>query len=81
MGVKRRSGVIVSDRMRNVRIVEVTRQVLHKRYSKVIKCTKRYAVYDNFFNTRIGDKVRIRETKPLSKTMNWCVVSVVEKVN
>lgn len=81
MGVKRRSGVIVSDRMRNVRIVEVTRQVLHKRYNKVIRCTKRYAVYDNLFNTRIGDKVRIRETKPLSKTVNWCVVSVVEKVN
>jgi len=78
MSVKKKIGIIVSDRMQNVRIVEVKRQILHKRYNKVIKCTKRYPVYDRFFQTKIGDKVLIRETKPLNKTTNWLVVKVVK---
>ena len=78
MIIKRKMGTIVSARMSNVRIVEVKRQIPHKRYKKVVKSTKRYAVYDKF-GTRIGDKVLIQETKPLSKTINWTVVKVIKK--
>ena len=79
MSIKRKSGIVVSDRMKNVRIVEVNRQILHTRYNKVVNYTKRYAVYDNAFETKLGDKVRIQETKPLSKTTNWCVVKIIKR--
>jgi small subunit ribosomal protein S17 len=46
---------------------------------KVITRTKRYAVHDSQFNATIGDQVRIRETKPLSKTKKWVLISVLRK--
>ena len=74
MVVKRKIGTVVSTRMSNVRIVEVKRQISHKRYKKVVKSTKRYPVYDNKLLTEIGDKVLIQQTKPLSKTISWMLV-------
>jgi small subunit ribosomal protein S17 len=80
MVVKRKIGTIVSvvsgHQMSTVRIVEVKRQISHKRYKKVVKSTRRYPVYDTL-NTGTGDKVLIRETKPISKTINWAVVKVI----
>ena len=48
-------------------------------YGKVITKTKRYAVQDSDFNSAIGDKVRIRETRPLSKTKNWVITTILRK--
>lgn len=81
MVVKRKIGTVVSvvsGQMSTVRIVEVKRQIAHKRYKKVVKSTKRYPVCDTL-NTGIGDKVLIRETKPISKTINWAVVKVIRR--
>jgi small subunit ribosomal protein S17 len=79
MAVKEKIGIVVSDKMKNTRIIAVNDRIIHKRYKKVITRTKRYAVHDSTFNSAIGDQVRIRETKPISKTKNWILISVLRK--
>ena len=79
MAIKEKTGIVVSDKMTNTRIVAVNDRIVHKRYKKVITRTKRYAVHDSQFNATIGDQVRIRETKPMSKTKNWVLISVLRK--
>ena len=79
MAVKERVGVVVSDKMKDTVIVAVNNRVIHKRYKKVITKTKRYVVQDSTFNSSVGDQVRIQETKPISKTKNWVLISVLRK--
>lgn len=79
MAVKEKIGIVVSDKMKDTRIVAVNDRIIHKRYKKVVTRTKRYAVHDTAFNSSIGDQVRIRETKPLSKTKNWVLINVLRK--
>jgi small subunit ribosomal protein S17 len=79
MAVKERIGIVVSDKMNSTRIVAVNDRVLHKRYKKVITVTKRYAVHDSESSSSIGDQVRIRETRPISKTKNWVLTSILRK--
>ena len=79
MAVKEKVGIVVSDKMKDTCIVSVNDRIIHKRYKKVITRTKRYAVHDSASNSSIGDQVRIRETKPMSKTKNWILVSILRK--
>ena len=79
MAVKEKIGIVVSDKMKDTRIVAVNDRVIHKRYKKVITRTKRYAIHDSTFESSIGDQVKIRETKPISKTKNWVLISVLRK--
>jgi small subunit ribosomal protein S17 len=79
MAVKERIGIVVSDKMNSTRIVAVNDRVLHKRYKKVITVTKRYAVHDSESSSSIGDQVSIRETRPISKTKNWILTSILRK--
>jgi small subunit ribosomal protein S17 len=79
MTTKEKVGIVVSDKMTKTRIVAVSDRIKHKRYGKVITRTKRYAVHDTDFNTTIGDKVRIRETRPISKTVNWVLTDILKK--
>lgn len=80
MAVKELIGTVVSDKLTNTRVVSVTARVAHKNYQKVITKTKRYIAHDANFNTQLGDKVTIQETKPLSKTKRWLVINVLEKI-
>ena len=79
MTTKEKIGIVVSDKMTKTRIVAVSDRIMHKRYKKVITRTKRYAVRDIDFNTKIGDKVRIRETRPISKTVDWILIDLLKK--
>ena len=79
MAVKEKVGIVVSDKMKDTIIVSVNDRIIHKRYKKVITRTKRYAVHDTTANSSVGDQVRIRETKPISKTKNWVLISVLRK--
>jgi small subunit ribosomal protein S17 len=79
MAVKEKVGIVVSDKMENTRIVAVNNRVLHKRYKKVITVTKRYAVHDTDSTSAMGDQVCIRETRPISKTKNWILTSILRK--
>ena len=79
MAIKELVGTVVSDKTLNTRIVAVNDRVAHKDYKKVITRTKRYVVHDRESNTKIGDKVRIQETRPLSKTKRWVLINILEK--
>tara|TARA_B100001250_G_scaffold289887_1_gene251667 strand:- start:14551 stop:14799 length:249 start_codon:yes stop_codon:yes gene_type:complete len=79
MAVKEKVGIVVSDKVKSMRIVAVNDRIIHPRYKKVTIRTKRYAVHDSTSNSALGDKVRIRETKPISKTKNWVLINVLSK--
>ena len=79
MALKEKIGIVVSDKMNDTCIVAVNNRIIHNRYKKVITQTKRYAVHDSELNASIGDQVRIREAKPISKTKNWVLISVLRK--
>jgi len=67
------SGVVVSDKTDQTVIVKVDRYVKHPKYQKFIKKSKRYAVHNPENVTKIGDKVEIIETKPISKTKKFII--------
>ncbi|MEE8179723.1 MAG: 30S ribosomal protein S17 [bacterium] len=77
---KIRIGKVVSDKMEKTRIVAVERLFRHSRYQKVIKRRKKFMVDDPKNESHIGDKVRIAETRPLSKRKRWRVLEILNKV-
>jgi small subunit ribosomal protein S17 len=77
MAVKEKIGVVVSDKITGTRIVAVNDRIIHKKYKKVITRTTRYVVKDFLFDSSLGDQVRIRETKPISKTKCWEIFEYV----
>ena len=79
MAIKERIGIVVSDKMDKTKIVAVNDRITHKRYGKVITRTKRYAVHDSKYGTTIGDKVKIQQTRPISKSKNWKIIALLRK--
>jgi small subunit ribosomal protein S17 len=77
---KTRVGFVVSDKMDKTVVVAVERLVKHPLYKKYVKQTKKFKAHDEENTCNIGDKVKIMETRPLSKTKRWRVVEIVEKV-
>lgn len=75
---KVRTGVVVSDKMAKTVVVELIRQFSHPLYGKQIKRTRRVAAHDEQ-GARVGDTVRIMETRPLSKTKRWRVVTILTR--
>jgi small subunit ribosomal protein S17 len=76
---KLREGVVVSDKMEKTIVVAVDRQVQHRKYKKFLRARKTYKVHDEKNECKIGDKVRIQETRPLSRDKRWRLASVLEK--
>jgi len=76
---KVRTGVVVSDKGDKTITVNVQRQVVHPKYEKIIRLSKKYRAHDENNESHIGDTVRIMETRPLSKTKRWRLVEIVEK--
>jgi len=76
---KTRTGIVVSDKGDKTITVTVQRQVLHPKYDKMIRLSKKYRAHDETNEANIGDTVRIMETRPLSKTKRWRLVEIVEK--
>lgn len=68
------SGVVMSDKMKDTVIVAVSRYVKHPKYKKYVKLVKRYHAHDEGNNFSVGDKVSIRETKPISKRKRFRVI-------
>jgi small subunit ribosomal protein S17 len=77
---KTRVGLVVSDRMDKTIVVAVEDFVRHALYGKAVKRTKKFKAHDEENQCNIGDKVRIMETRPLSKDKRWRLVNIVEKV-
>ena len=72
-------GTVVSDKMDKTVVVAVQRNVRHKVYGKTVKKTYKLKAHDEENNCQVGDRVRVMETRPLSKDKRWRVVEVVEK--
>jgi small subunit ribosomal protein S17 len=76
---KTRIGTVVSDKMDKTIVVAVVNRVQHPLYNKIIKKTYKLKAHDEQNECGIGDKVRVMETRPLSKEKCWRLVSVLEK--
>lgn len=76
---KTRVGKVVSNKMDKTAVVAITDHVKHKKYGKVVKRTVKIHVHDENNECQIGDTVSVMETRPLSKTKRWRLVSVIEK--
>ncbi|MCB9380386.1 MAG: 30S ribosomal protein S17 [Acidimicrobiaceae bacterium] len=76
---KVREGVVVSNKMDKTAVVEVTDRVRHPKYAKFVLRTKKLYAHDETNDVNIGDKVRVMETRPLSKSKRWRVVEVLER--
>ena len=76
---KVREGIVVSDKMNSTLVVAVNERVPHPRYGKIVQRTKKLYVHDEKNEAKIGDKVRVQETRPLSKLKRWRLTKVVER--
>jgi len=76
---KVRVGVVVSDKANKTIVVRVERRLPHPLYGKSVARTKKYHVHDENNEYKVGDTVRITETRPLSKTKRWRVVGLVDR--
>ncbi len=72
-------GIVVSDKMDKTVVVQVETLVKHPRFKKYIKRRKKFMAHDPANDCRIGDKVLIRESRPLSRKKRWRVVQVLER--
>jgi small subunit ribosomal protein S17 len=76
---KVREGVVVSNKMEKTAVVAVVERVRHPKYGKFMLRTKKLYAHDEANDVNIGDKVRVMETRPLSKNKRWRVVEVLER--
>jgi small subunit ribosomal protein S17 len=74
---KTRVGVVTSDKMNTTIVVEVERRVPHPRFKKIVRRTSTFHAHYEKEEAKIGDKVRIMETRPLSKTKRWRLIEVL----
>jgi len=77
MAVKERVGIVVSDKMNKTVVVAVENRAPHPKYGKIVVRTKRYKVHDEDNKCQSGNRVRITETRPLSRTKRWIVAEVL----
>jgi small subunit ribosomal protein S17 len=79
MAVKERVGLVVSDKMMKTVVVAVENRTAHPKYGKIVVRTKRYKAHDEENQCKEGDRVRIRETRPLSRTKRWMVAEILSR--
>ncbi len=77
---KEKIGIVVSNKMEKSIVVEVERKIKHPKYGKFVKRTSRFMAHDAKNECSEGDRVRIAETRPLSKNKCWRLVEIIEKV-
>ena len=77
---KERVGVVTSDAMDKTVVVQSERRIAHPVYGKVIRRSKKYVAHDEKNEAKKGDKVRIAETRPMSKTKRWRLVEIMARV-
>jgi small subunit ribosomal protein S17 len=76
---KVREGIVVSDAMSSTVVVAVVERVRHPKYGKTVQRTKKLYVHDAGDSAKVGDRVRVQETRPLSKLKRWRLTEVVER--
>lgn len=76
---KTRTGVVVSDKMDKTIVVAIKTRIKHPLYGKIVNRTKKLYAHDEENTCGIGDRVKVMETRPLSKQKHWRLVEVIEK--
>ena len=76
---KVREGIVSSSKMDRTLVVEVVERVRHPKYNKFVMRTKKLYAHDEDNDANIGDRVRVMETRPLSKTKRWRLVEILER--
>ncbi|MCH7516334.1 MAG: 30S ribosomal protein S17 [Bacteroidetes bacterium] len=76
---KTRVGIVVSDKMEKTITIAIERKVPHPIYRKYFKKTTKLMAHDEKSECRVGDKVKVMETRPLSKNKRWRIIEIVEK--
>ena len=76
---KVREGVVVSTSMDKTAVVEATDRVRHRRYAKTVQRASKLFAHDENNDVNVGDRVRIQETRPLSKKKRWRIVEIIER--
>ena len=79
--IKTKEGVVVSDKMTKTRVVMIERVFRHPRYERVITRSKRLKAHDETNATKVGDRVLIEETRPMSKEKRWRIRQVLSRVS
>ena len=79
--IKTKEGVVVSDKMTKTRVVKIERVYRHPRYERVITRSKRLKAHDETNASKVGDRVLIEETRPLSKDKRWRIRQVLARVS
>lgn len=80
MAIKERVGLVVSDKMQKTVVVAVENRSPHSKYGKIVVRTRRYKAHDEENKCQVGDRVRIQETRPLSRTKRWAVTEILSSV-
>lgn len=78
-GRKVRIGQVVSDKMDKTIVVRVETKIRHPLYGKIVKTSKKYKAHDENNEARVGDIIKMMETRPLSKDKRWRLVEIIEK--
>ena len=81
MALKERLGTVISDKMDKTVVVAVINRFPHSVYQKIVSRTTRYKAHDQENTCKIGDRVRITETRPISATKRWTVAEVLRSAN
>lgn len=76
--IKEQIGVVTSDKMQKTRVVQTERRVSHSLYKKVLKARKKFYVHDQNNQSKVGDRVRIREMRPMSHLKRWELIEVLK---
>ena len=76
--MKERVGIVLSDKAAKTRVVQTERFVRHPLYKKILKVRKKFYAHDETNLSKVGDAVRIRETRPLSRLKRWQVIEVMK---
>jgi small subunit ribosomal protein S17 len=76
---KEKIGKIVSNKMDKTVVVAVDMKTAHPKYGKIVISTRRYKAHDESNSCRIGDKVRIQESRPYSKTTHWVLTEILQR--
>ena len=76
---KIREGIVVSSKMDKTIVISIVERVRHPKYAKFVQRTKKLYAHDEANNAQVGDRVRVMETRPLSKQKRWRLIEVLER--
>ena len=76
---KERVGIVVSDKMDKTAVIKIEDSIRHPKYNKIVKRSVKLKVHDENNECAVGDRIRVMETRPLSKDKRWRLVGIIEK--